>query len=309
MDEQNKFETEIDFKALPKSPSRLFGWIFPYYLVLFVIVGIYFVKHMDDSSFNAVPAIYTDSLVINANVEVKQGGIMPAVDLGIISNPPSSLIEKGKTLYATNCSSCHGNEGKGDGIAAAALTPPPRNLHVTDGWTNGRDFEALYKTLEKGVPGTGMIAYEYIPVEDRIAILQYIRTFVEYPVVTDEAITQLDETYELSKGVITPSNISIEMASRKINEEAALDSSVVELAIEKLSLEDKNLVELFNNVVEDKEKVIAIYKRDFANNANANDFINRVINFPTESGFKSNAALLSKDKLNDLFKLLSKTVG
>ncbi len=42
--------------------------------------------------------IYTDSLDITADVEVKKGGIMPAIDLDIISNPTNAIIENGKDI-------------------------------------------------------------------------------------------------------------------------------------------------------------------------------------------------------------------
>lgn len=35
---------------------------------------------------------------------------------------------EGANLYATLCASCHGISGRGDGPAAAALTPPPTDL-------------------------------------------------------------------------------------------------------------------------------------------------------------------------------------
>ena len=39
----------------------------------------------------------------------------------------------GKELFVkTNCNSCHGMEGKGDGPVAAALDPKPRNFAVAD---------------------------------------------------------------------------------------------------------------------------------------------------------------------------------
>ncbi len=310
MEENNNIETEIDFMSLLKSPSRLFGLIFPYYALLFLIVGIYFVKHMDFASFNKVPANYTDSLAITANVEVKKGGIMPAIDLGIITTPTDKIIEQGKVLFTTNCASCHGNEGKGDGVAAAVLNPPPRNFHNTEGWTKGTDFPSMFTSIQKGITGTGMIGYDFIPIEDRIALIHYIRTLSEYPAVTEKNVSELDKTYNLSKGIKSPNNITLEMSVEKISEEASRITSGFESAISKMnSAEDKNVVELFNNVVQDKEKAIYIFKRDFSNKQDIEAFVNRIINFPTESGFKSSATFLSKEKLNSLFKLLSDSVS
>jgi mono/diheme cytochrome c family protein len=36
--------------------------------------------------------------------------------------------QKGKALFDQSCAMCHGATGKGDGAAAAALNPKPRNL-------------------------------------------------------------------------------------------------------------------------------------------------------------------------------------
>jgi len=38
-----------------------------------------------------------------------------------------AMLEKGGAIYKANCIACHGEGGKGDGAAAGALKPPPRD--------------------------------------------------------------------------------------------------------------------------------------------------------------------------------------
>jgi mono/diheme cytochrome c family protein len=38
----------------------------------------------------------------------------------------------GKKTYTTNCSSCHGDTGKGDGPVGGALQPPPRDFSMAE---------------------------------------------------------------------------------------------------------------------------------------------------------------------------------
>ena len=51
----------------------------------------------------------------------------------------------GEVIFVTNCATCHGTSGKGDGPVGAALTPAPRDF------TTG-DFK--FDTDEDGTPGT-----------------------------------------------------------------------------------------------------------------------------------------------------------
>lgn len=82
----------------------------------------------------------------------------------------------GATAFAANCSSCHGAEGKGDGPAAAALKPPPRNFHsAEEKWTNGTSPLAIFNTITTGIAGTSMASFAHLSEEERWALTHLIR--------------------------------------------------------------------------------------------------------------------------------------
>lgn len=78
----------------------------------------------------------------------------------------------GKELFVAQCTSCHGDVGRGDGPAAGALDPKPRNFTVDAGWINGRKPSQIYKTLTDGL--NKMPAFTSLPGEDRWALAHYV---------------------------------------------------------------------------------------------------------------------------------------
>ena len=57
------------------------------------------------------------------------GGVATAALIGLAACMPRTEPEvSGRALYAENCAVCHGDGGRGDGPAAAGLTPPPTDL-------------------------------------------------------------------------------------------------------------------------------------------------------------------------------------
>ncbi|MDE0118951.1 MAG: cytochrome c [Bdellovibrionales bacterium] len=105
-------------------------------------------------------------------------GEEPSEDLSQVEKPwvySDLLVTHGAKVYQTYCASCHGNTGLGDGLAAKALKPPPRNL-VEGAWKKGGSSIALYQTLVQGIEGTSMLSFSYLSKQDRWALVHYIRS-------------------------------------------------------------------------------------------------------------------------------------
>jgi mono/diheme cytochrome c family protein len=99
-----------------------------------------------------------------------------AVPVARAGEPPKKtpeLVQKGKASFEMNCASCHGPAGAGDGAAAAALDPKPRNL-ATASFKGGVKPAQIFDTLGKGVPGTAMIAFSHLSEEERWALAYHV---------------------------------------------------------------------------------------------------------------------------------------
>lgn len=92
----------------------------------------------------------------------------------------SADISKGKALYETYCTSCHGMSGKGDGPAAVSLRPKPKNL-TDSAYMSSLNDQYLYDVINKGgvavgkspfMPGWGTTLSD----EDIADIISYIRS-------------------------------------------------------------------------------------------------------------------------------------
>ena len=81
----------------------------------------------------------------------------------------------GKILFEKTCVLCHGQEGKGDGPAAAALNPRPKSF--ADPAVVAKPDKELFDTITKGRPGTPMASFEKTLTEQqRWDILAYVRS-------------------------------------------------------------------------------------------------------------------------------------
>jgi hypothetical protein len=68
---------------------------------------------------------------------------------------PAAAKTEADTVWTQRCSTCHGVGGKGDGAAAAALTPKPRDFTLP-AWQTSVTDEHIEKTILEGGQAVGL---------------------------------------------------------------------------------------------------------------------------------------------------------
>jgi len=91
------------------------------------------------------------------------------------SNPlDADSASPGADLFKSYCSPCHGESGHGDGPAAAALYPVPKNLAEFQTQV-GDDY--LFWRINTGKAGASMVAWKGTLTEEQIwQIITFLRT-------------------------------------------------------------------------------------------------------------------------------------
>ena len=104
------------------------------------------------------------------------------IEGGGIALPRSAeRIAHGKTVFERRCIACHGVEGNGNG-EAATFTYRQRPRNFTTGVFKFRLVKGpvptdrdLLRTITRGVRGTAMPAWYWLPIEDRLDVIQYVK--------------------------------------------------------------------------------------------------------------------------------------
>ncbi len=290
-------------EEIKNSPGTIFGLVFPYFLIVGILIGLYFISKLEFLSRQKVPPVLRDTVVV-ADLQVREAKVVPPVNLSEIRNPTPQLLSEGETLYKSNCASCHGETGAGGGPASAGLNPAPRNFTSPDGWKNGAKLSQIYTTLQEGIPGSSMVSYDYLLPEQKFALAHYIRTnFVPNPPEDSQSdLDALDATYNLSAGQQLPAQIPVAVAKSVLSQESEKYLSVVESTLNKIeSSLNKNF---FYGLTSDSKVAVMFLVKNF-NIINSEQNLKKiVINNVNQNGFNGNVFNLSEQDWSELYKFI-----
>ena len=95
------------------------------------------------------------------------------------------IVLTGQRAYEQYCTGCHGVDGDGKGLAADMLITKPRNFtqglfkfKLTPTGSLPTDEDVL-RTITNGVSRTSMPAWSLVPESEKLALVQYLKTFSE----------------------------------------------------------------------------------------------------------------------------------
>lgn len=103
-----------------------------------------------------------------------------------LTNPvagDADAIEAGQDIFITNCATCHGATGAGDGDAAVGLDPKPANLGDSDMMSTLTDGYLFWRVTKGGTIepfNSAMPSWEQVLTEDqRWQVISFVRTLSE----------------------------------------------------------------------------------------------------------------------------------
>jgi mono/diheme cytochrome c family protein len=302
------YRSEIRFEELLRDPRRVFGYTYPYFFVLLIVLGYVYVTHLTDVGKNAIaPGVPVDSAALVSDIPYQTPRTTPPVDVKAVAAPTNDLTSRGREVYRANCSSCHGDNGSGDGPAGAVLVPRPRNLHAMEGWTNGAKVSTIYRTLQEGIVRNGMPSFSYLSPQDRFALVHFVRSLHPRPPADAESeILQLETTYQLSKGFVVPGQVPIRVAAAFVEAEARQKASRTDSRARAIAtVPHTEGTRLFQEVVTDPARVLNAFPVDSIKVLALPEFIHRVSADPGMLGFRPTVLQLTAGEWKQLFAVLT----
>ncbi|MBK7629636.1 MAG: cytochrome c [Ignavibacteriales bacterium] len=296
--------------GVTQNPGAVFGMLYPYIIVVGIIIGIYYVQNLENISRQSVPPVLSDTTIVS-DLQVKNAMDVPPINIMDVKNSTPELLAEGEKLYKTNCASCHGENGVGGGTASMGLNPAPRNFTSKDNWKNGTKLSNIYTTLQEGLPPSAMIAYEFLLPQQKFALAHFIRTsFIPNPAAdSDGDLQALDATYNLSVGLQLPAQIPVKSASFLTIEENKSVNNRIDTVLSTINkYKTENGYSVFTKVVKNKKIAISFLTNNTGWKQNENNFVSVVINNVNQNGFNGFVFNLKNDEWNSLYSFMLKLI-
>ncbi len=293
-----------------KDYFKFYGAVYIVFIIAIIVMGTMYINDLPNvtkEKIGGFPVVAKDttkdSTGQTADLPMIKGTLSPPTDVMKYLSSTPEMVEKGKSIFTMNCVSCHGEQGKGDGVAGANLNPKPRNFHDLNGWTNGPSLTMMYKTLQEGITSRGMASYANLPPEDRLNLIMYIRSFLpDYPPVTQVQLDSIDLTYSLTKGVKMPNQIPVKLAMEKIlKQNAAIDQKVAAMVNQISESKTDTAAVILKGITSNMTKALTVLAQDSSWNTNEMGLIKIFDNNPGQNGFKARASyMLTQSQLTQL---------
>lgn len=303
MSNLEKFINE-KIEEIKKDPGRIFGLVYPYLLLIGLGIGLFYISKMNFIGRQEVPPSIPDTSNVPVELTIREARMVPAADVMKLSQPTDSLIQIGKNIFQTTCVSCHGTDGRGDGPVAAGLNPAPRNFTSKEGWVNGPKLTSIYETLQEGIKGSAMVAYQQFSPTEKFALAHYIRsTFVpDPPPPTKEDLSMLDQLYNLSEKRYIPAQIPVADAEKLIIRENSSKAGELKRIFNRIEQDKVNsAAEIFNRITSDKENALTILLNSDKWNNSEQEFVNIIVNNVNQDGFNGKVFNLSNSDWDTLY--------
>ena len=126
----------------------------------------------------AAAAVLAAAIGCSAPDDGSESSVGPAAKTAKAAAASPAALERGKEIYKVNCVACHGATGKGDGPAAGALKPPPRD-HTDRAYMSTLTDEEIGKIIQMGGSIKGkplMPSHPQLKGADLDGLVAYVRS-------------------------------------------------------------------------------------------------------------------------------------